>query len=182
MGTRHLIEVVVDGQIKVAQYGQWDGYPSGQGVDVLKFLAENDLEAFKAKASQCSWLTQADVVMVNATANWTTIFPWLSRDAGSDILTHVMGSENGLKLQNSHEFASESLFCEYAYVIDFDKNSLEVYKGFNKDELATGERFADLIPEDKEYQPVKLVALYSLSDLPSRDEFLAELEPADEED
>lgn len=40
MGTRHLIEVVVDGQIKVAQYGQWDGYPSGQGVDVLKFLAE----------------------------------------------------------------------------------------------------------------------------------------------
>lgn len=38
MGTRHLIAVIDrKGTLKVAQYGQWDGYPSGQGVDVLKF-------------------------------------------------------------------------------------------------------------------------------------------------
>lgn len=27
MGTRHLTAVVIDGDYKVAQYGQWDGYP-----------------------------------------------------------------------------------------------------------------------------------------------------------
>ena len=40
MGTRHLTCVVKDGDYKVAQYGQWDGYPSGQGIDILTFLRE----------------------------------------------------------------------------------------------------------------------------------------------
>jgi hypothetical protein len=39
MGTRHLIAAKIDGVYKLAQYGQWDGYPDGQGVAVLDFLA-----------------------------------------------------------------------------------------------------------------------------------------------
>lgn len=38
MGTRHLICVFYQGRFVVAQYGQWDGYPEGQGVKILKFL------------------------------------------------------------------------------------------------------------------------------------------------
>ena len=38
MGTRHLICAHKDGKYPIAQYGQWDGYPEGQGVDVLSFL------------------------------------------------------------------------------------------------------------------------------------------------
>lgn len=34
MGTRHLIKVKYKGEIKVSQYGQWDGYPDGQGLDI----------------------------------------------------------------------------------------------------------------------------------------------------
>lgn len=37
MGTRNLTMVMVDGVYKVAQYGQWDGYPSGQGITVFIF-------------------------------------------------------------------------------------------------------------------------------------------------
>lgn len=37
MGTRHLTAVFVDGEYKVAQYGQWDGYPEGQGLTCLEF-------------------------------------------------------------------------------------------------------------------------------------------------
>ncbi|MHC5949058.1 hypothetical protein ACVXZ3_04645 [Providencia hangzhouensis] len=40
MGTRHLICVAKDGDYKVAQYGQWDGYPSGQGLTLLTFLRD----------------------------------------------------------------------------------------------------------------------------------------------
>lgn len=35
MGTRNLTAVYLDGQYKVAQYGQWDGYPEGQGITAL---------------------------------------------------------------------------------------------------------------------------------------------------
>ena len=38
MGTRNLTIVYVDGEYKVAQYGQWDGYPEGQGATCLDFL------------------------------------------------------------------------------------------------------------------------------------------------
>ena len=41
MGTRHLIAVMADGKYQVAQYGQWDGYPSGQGVSVLTFCGKH---------------------------------------------------------------------------------------------------------------------------------------------
>ncbi|KAF2194392.1 hypothetical protein K469DRAFT_773578, partial [Zopfia rhizophila CBS 207.26] len=37
-GTRHLICVFHKGRFVVAQYGQWDGYPEGQGVTLMKFL------------------------------------------------------------------------------------------------------------------------------------------------
>lgn len=38
MGTRHLICVQHNNEYKVAKYGQWDGYPSGQGAGILEFL------------------------------------------------------------------------------------------------------------------------------------------------
>ena len=38
MGTRNLTVVFMDGEYKVAQYGQWDGYPEGQGITCFNFL------------------------------------------------------------------------------------------------------------------------------------------------
>ena len=38
MGTRHLILVYYKGKYHIAQYGQWDGHPRGQGVTVLGFV------------------------------------------------------------------------------------------------------------------------------------------------
>ncbi len=44
MGTRNLTCVYLDGKCKVAQYGQWDGYPEGQGVTCLNFLRDEMVE------------------------------------------------------------------------------------------------------------------------------------------
>ena len=49
MGTRHLILVWYKGKWQIAQYGQWDGYPEGQGSTVLKFLTNRDKEEELAK-------------------------------------------------------------------------------------------------------------------------------------
>ena len=40
MGTRHMIGVVKDGIPRIAQYGQWDGYPSGQGVTANYYIVQ----------------------------------------------------------------------------------------------------------------------------------------------
>ena len=49
MGTRNLTLVInQEGEKKVAQYGQWDGYPSGVGAGVLRFLKNKEVfEKFK---------------------------------------------------------------------------------------------------------------------------------------
>ncbi len=38
MGTRNITSVVMDGKQVVCQYGQWDGYPTWTGCEIMKFL------------------------------------------------------------------------------------------------------------------------------------------------
>ena len=53
MGTRHSQMVINKaGETKVVQYGQWDGYPSGQGVDILAFLRGADLDKYDEEVSK----------------------------------------------------------------------------------------------------------------------------------
>ena len=63
MGTRNLTMVInQEGEKKVAQYGQWDGYPSGVGVGVLKFLKNKEMfEKFKANLSKIRFLDEEGV-------------------------------------------------------------------------------------------------------------------------
>lgn len=63
------------------------------------------------------------------------------RDMGAGIIEYLMESLPEAELHNSIDFASDSLFCEYAYVIDFDKNTFEVCKGFAATPLDPSERF-----------------------------------------
>lgn len=49
MGTRNLILVWYRGGWVVAQYGQWDGYPTGQGKDIVECISEEGaLERLRA--------------------------------------------------------------------------------------------------------------------------------------
>ena len=41
MGTRHLTVVIKDNEIKLSQYGQWDGYFTYSGTKFLQFVKEN---------------------------------------------------------------------------------------------------------------------------------------------
>lgn len=180
MGTRNMIGVVLDGEFKVAQYGQWDGYPSGQGLDVLNFVRDADLLTLVNKCRELHWATQPEINAVNATESWTEKYPWLSRDAGAGVLDMVLKGDASF-LVDSSSFAEDSLFCEWAYVLDLDKLELEVYGGFNKNPVTEG-RWAGKKDPKSDYYPVNLIKTYSLTDLPTEAEFLAELEPDEEEE
>src|SRR5690606_27282651 len=70
------------------------------------------------------------------------------------------------------EFASDSLFCEFAYVVDLDNDVLEVYQGFQKKPHNRG-RFADRVQtaehRSEQYYPVALAIQFKLDDLPGDD-------------
>lgn len=155
MGTRSLIAVFHNGEYKVAQYAQWDGYPSGQGVGVLSFLSKQEnIRLLKEKLSKCRFLEfegrdkkfaedynkNSPKYMSdpdNRTAeqkHW--FYSYKTRDLGCDILKNIANSnDDEILLINSIDFADDSVFCEWCYVIDLDKNSFEVFEGFNKDQL-----------------------------------------------
>lgn len=121
MGTRHLICIYHNGQIVIAQYGQFDGYPDGVGVQILRFLKtpvniarlRSGLPFIKVSSTEhyCNCYTEfGSIKFLNSLAE--------AGDKGGEVTVEV---EMGL------EFAKDTLFCERAYVIDLDEGCLETY-------------------------------------------------------
>ena len=195
MGTRNLTVVFMDGEYRVAQYGQWDGYPEGQGLTCLRFLRDQMNEKdFRENLSHIKYIDDRKLqrmwmdygmdddgsIPIKDADRFRATFPEFSRDTGAEILTMIQNNRITTNcLEDSLTFASESLFCEWAYVVDFDKRTFEVYKGFNKTPLDESDRFYFLrMYEDPDeysggvYHGVKIVISFSLDDLPSDDAFL----------
>ena len=173
MGTRHLISVInTKGETKIAQYGQWDGYLSGHGISILRFLKEKDLNKFDECLNKCRfwdskgrdkdfiesydknapvWFNDPD----NRTEEQKRWFnTYVSGDLGSEILNNVFENaenEKEILLQDNSDFIKDTLFCKYAYTIDLQKRELRIDTmdiAISFDELPTEEDFIKLDEEE----------------------------------
>lgn len=223
MGTRHLI-IVIDknNALKVAQYGQWDGYPSGQGVDVLAFAKDKEKMARLEAELKNAKFYQDDKGLLMWVGGYNERCPhydeeynrktedrrntrdnyWFNvlqtRDLGARILDNIIivnkealpkEHENFIVLDNDINFLKNSLFCEWAYIINFNTNKLQVLCGFNNDKCKehelciTDQEQIDKKYENREkYYGCSLVKEYDLDNLPSEDEFLEDLEGNEDEE
>lgn len=193
MGTRNLTIAYVDGEYKLAKYCQWDGYPDGQGSTILNFLKKTNLDIFRLKIKKLRKISDEEInnkwaecgatkdnfVSMEVSNKMNTKYPHLHRDMGASILKYIMAQPAGLKIPFRLNFAAESLFCEWAYVIDLDKQILEVYEGFNKKPLSEKDRFLFLQKDEKnkeeadsEYYPIRLIRSFKLSRLPQNTYFI----------
>jgi len=127
MGTRHLTVVKSKGIIKVAQYGQWDGYPSGQGRTIMNFIKQQeDMEDFAKRVNRCKFISESalkkcwkeagaspesNFVTMDVSKKFLELYPQLSRDTGAKVLSIISVSEEPVKLTSSLDFAEEGLFC-----------------------------------------------------------------------
>jgi hypothetical protein len=163
MGTRNLTKVIdKDGTLRVAQYGQWDGYPSGQGVNMLSFISEHGmLNKIEKALAKCRWIEQAEIdqmwfrfqeVTKFAEARedymgFHIIYPSLSRDTGSDILKVIVYSNEDVELSDESSFEKDGLMCEGVYTLNFQTR--EFISWFNEDEVVIS--FDSLPMTEEEY-------------------------------
>lgn len=192
MGTRNLTIVQKNGEYKVAQYGQWDGMPNGNGLKVLGFARNlSNLpfrNEFDEKVAAASYFTKNEIEDVYQKIREGTIldieneYPQLCRNMGAGVLEFVCTSSLGVKLGNDINFAADSLFCEWAWVIDLDNNTFEGYKGFNdSNPLTPDDRFYFLRDKEKDgYHAIRLIAKWELNNLPSNNDFLATFDIGEE--
>lgn len=147
MGTRHLTVIKdFDGVVKVAQYGQWDGYPDGQGLVALDAVTTYDLVDFLAGLNNCRWIEQSELdtigkaycnedgfMTLEQSKKFTEDYPTLSRDTGADIINIVCKSARSgdpVLLVNEYEFKDDSLYCEGVYEVDLQNNKfISTYDG-----------------------------------------------------
>ena len=187
MGTRNLTVVVKDEKVRVAQYGQWDGYPECTGLGILKIL-RTDLHRLVNGLENCIEIDE--VMYENAMKHvgevsgspiegeWMTmeqgevfkdLYPELQRDAGFRVLSMIADSATPIYLRLATSFAADTVFCEWAYVIDLDNGKFETYSHRGNFWGSSGEQgiFATL-GEDT----VTMVCTYNLDELPSDEAYM----------
>lgn len=140
MGTRHLTMVKYDYGLRVAQYGQWDGYPSHTGNIILEFLRGVDIEKFKEKIKACC-MVDREKISAMTDEQWEKYIaqnPQMSRDTGAKILKMIMENDKDeFTLLNDSEFGFNDLSCEWLYLIDLDSKTLTVRHNLVEPILAT---------------------------------------------
>lgn len=213
MGTRGAFGVVIGEKEKIG-YNQYDSYPDGKGIEALRWLREADLNLVRKQAKSLRVVddktkpTPEDVELLQP---WTDL--GVSNQSTDDwyCLTRQSHGYFNEMLQcgyvlDSHEFPIDSLFCEWAYILDLDRNVFEVYEGFQKKFPKKGrwakrptkaEDEANWIehlkwcarqdpprmpwePERREYKAVELTASWPLDALPTDEEFLAQTRSTEE--
>ena len=136
MGTRGLTKVIDrNGITKVAQYGQWDHYPEGQGVSILGILTADRyaVEELELALDKCRFVSEEERERIydnysqsfpdtQHLKKFSSMLPSFSRDTGGQILNVVRWSAGAVALTDESEFENDELFCEGVYIIDYKSN------------------------------------------------------------
>ncbi len=183
MSTRYLTIVFYDGEYKVAQYGAFDGYPDGAGLECLHFVRDTmNEEVFKEKLSKLHKVTEAQATrIITEEDNNFRKYPQFHFDVGCEILPMIQAGQCNI-VEDRLTFAANGAYCNWAYVIDLDKRTFEVYEGYSKRELTSADRFYGLRSfASGNYTCVTMVGVYPLDLLPTDEEFISDYCTNDDE-
>ena len=173
MGTRGLYGFRKNGVDKLT-YNHYDSYPEGLGRDIVEFIRKHTIKELnniydkiimvdgestptEEQIKECEKYADLGVSKQSLT-DWYC----LVRNSQGDLSCYA----DGLKYMiDNHNFILDSLFCEYAYIINLDTNKLEYYLGFQKQLDETNRYVLDTINEEFPYYPCRMVAEYDLDEI-----------------
>jgi hypothetical protein len=163
MGTRNLTVVKnLEGTTKIAQYGQWDGYPSYSGIQALAFLRDKvNRDNLMVELQLVEFVGDEEVDKLYKqfeSTDWENkdflnAYPGLHRDTGIGILAVVANATNTIKTVDNTEFANDGLFCEGIYEVDFSTNKFttnynDIVVQYDLDNLPTDEEYLASFEKD----------------------------------
>lgn len=150
MGTRGAYGFRFEGLDKLT-YNHFDSYPDWLGKNLIEFIRSTSIEEMQTIAQGLILVDERSTPtpeQIKECSQWINLK--VSSQSTSDfycLLREAQGNPDAWKqglryMIDSHEFMADSLFCEWAYCINLDDETLEVYKGYNTDPNAPG-RYTD---------------------------------------
>jgi hypothetical protein len=187
MGTRGATGFLADGKWYVT-YNHFDSYPEYLGMRVLEFCKQvKDWEALRENVKSLTLVNEHEKPTDEQMQEYANYYSnpnvddhpvkdwyWLFHSLQGEGILYAVEKGDVKHMIDDHTFLANSLFCEWAYIIDLDKMKLRVYKGFQK--KPPNEK--TVLPEDINrekatieeidyaYYPVLLLYAYSLYELP----------------
>lgn len=169
-------------------YNHYDSYPSGLGANVIEFVrrsltTEGDIKKTKTLLESSVKLDKLSFrpELLGCFGDYidpTITLGSIKNDFLYQIgLPHALDSmlESGYFKETSNHFIYDSLFCEYAYIVNLDTGKLEFYTGFNTTNNTSGryikdtKTFNNLIADGSingtEYKPCKFKKSWKLYDV-----------------
>jgi hypothetical protein len=186
MGTRGLWGFVKDGVTK-ATYNHYDSYPSSLGAAVLDFAKKHNVMDMKKVFDGIKMIdsdykpTQEDIEkyskFYDKDVNGGSLEDCyaLLRETQGDPEVYFSGLD--IMIDNA-DFIEDSLFCEWAYLINLDTECLEVYKGFQQTPPKKCRYYNGKKVKDDAYYPCDMIAEVQLRKLDTFD--MESLEKKDE--
>jgi hypothetical protein len=169
MGTRSSIGVHVNGKDKLT-YNQYDGYPTGMGVEVYTQVCALIKELGWDKVTTLANKMKQVKSQKEFTAKQKEKFGdlWQQVDTGKNMYALLRGLQGKLDemlkrgmMTEDNTFIHDSLFCEWAYILNVDEKTFEIYQGFQTEKHDSG-RYKD-VESDRGYFACKLIHTLDLS-------------------
>jgi hypothetical protein len=192
---------LASGGREIYQYIQFDSYPSGWPSELLEYVRKRmaaDPEQFisqirnvRVLSDDLAGVTEEEKAALAKYAD--TAVSSHSLEEAYVLVRQCQGDldlvlESGFIL-HQQDWPLDSLFCEYGYLIDADKMTFEVYKGFQTEphrqgrfgprkteptpgEIAERARMAAEYPgyTPSLYFPIRLKGEWALTDLPTQEQ------------
>ena len=186
MGTRGLYGFRKNG-IDKTTYNHFDSYPDWLGRNVIEFcknhsvhemnnifdkiiMVDRDNTPTEEQINECIKNGCSDFsVSTGQKTDWYCLL----RNCQGD-LECLARAENHAYMEDNRNFIKDSLFCEYAYIINLDDEVLEFYEGFQKHPQNDNRYGTE--PNDDGYYPCKLSLIFSLNEIDNIDKIVKMME------
>lgn len=172
MGTRGAYGFYKNGQNKIT-YNHYDSYPQCLGEKMVDFISARPTSDLNEIFNKIELVDEDKDPTTEQINNCLQFFNSSKSGSWYNVLNEYQGdlsiydtSDLKYMFGGYETFISDSLMCEFAYVINLDEECLELYKGFNTDKDKENVRYRAVTPVELGktiYYGCSLVRKYPLS-------------------